>query len=49
LWDNKLDMKITKFKYKEVEYSTWSLDDFLKKKKIPREEIQIIEEPVEQV
>ena len=42
-------MKITKFKYKEVEYSTWSLDDFLKKKKIPREEIQIIEEPVEQV
>ena len=42
-------MKITKFKYKEVEYSTWSLEDFLKKKKIPRKEIQIIEETVEQV
>ena len=42
-------MKITKFKYKGIEYSTWSLEEFLNKKKIPREEIQIIEEPVEQV
>jgi hypothetical protein len=40
-------MKIIKFKYKGIEYSTWSLDEFLKKKKIPRKEIQIIEEPVE--
>lgn len=42
-------MKITKFKYKGIEYSTWSLEEFLNKKKIPREEIQIIEEPVERV
>lgn len=39
--------KLTKFIYGGKEYSTWSLDELLKKKSIPREEIQIIEQPVE--